>query len=194
MPNARIAILASGSGSNAENIHRFFQQRKGITIELIVSNRAEAYVHVRAKEMGVPSLTLNKDSLQEAGTLLNLMRSYHVDFIVLAGYLLRVPADLVEAYPNRIINIHPALLPKHGGKGMYGNKVHEAVLEAGELLSGITIHYVNERYDEGQIIFQATCPVLEGDTPETLASRVHALEYEHFPKVIEQSLQKNGLV
>lgn len=194
MPNTRIAIFASGSGSNAENIHRFFQQREGMEIVLIVANRSEAYVHVRAKEMGVPSLTMHKDSLQEAGTLLNLMRSYKVDFIVLAGYLLRVPADLVKAFPNRIVNIHPALLPKHGGKGMYGQKVHQAVLEAGEDVSGITIHYVNEQYDEGQVIFQATCPVLEGDTPDTLASRVHALEYEHYPKVIEQCLQKSGLV
>lgn len=194
MLNARIAILASGSGSNAENIHHYFQQREGIEIVLIVSNRAEAYVHVRAKEMGVPSLTLNKESLQEAGLLLNLMRTYKVDFIVLAGYLLRVPADLVEAYPNRIVNIHPALLPKHGGKGMYGHKVHQAVLDAGDEKSGITIHYVNERYDEGQVIFQASCPVLEGDTPDTLASRVHALEYDHFPKVIEKCLQESGLV
>jgi phosphoribosylglycinamide formyltransferase-1 len=193
MSNARIAILASGSGSNAENIHRFFKQREGIDIVLIVANRAEAYVHVRAKVMGVPSLTLNRDSLQEAGTLLNLMQSYKVDFIVLAGYLLRIPADLVNAYPNRIVNIHPALLPKHGGKGMYGQKVHEAVLRDGDDVSGITIHYVNEHYDEGQIIFQATCPVMTDDTPDTLASKVHALEYEHFPKVIEGCLQKNGL-
>lgn len=193
MPNTRIAILASGSGSNAENIHRFFKQREGVDIVLIVANRAEAYVHIRAKEMGVPSLTLNRESLQEAGTLLNLMQSYRVDFIVLAGYLLRIPADLVQAYPNRIVNIHPALLPKHGGKGMYGQKVHEAVLNDGDVVSGITIHYVNEHYDEGQIIFQASCPVIKEDTPDTLASKVHALEYEHFPKVIETCLQKIGL-
>lgn len=190
MPHTRIAILASGSGSNAENIHHYFKQHKGAKIVLIISNRAEAYVHVRANEMGVPSLTLNKEFLQEAGTLLNLMQSYQVDFIVLAGYLLRIPADLVHAYPNRIVNIHPALLPKHGGKGMYGQKVHEAVLRDGDDVSGITIHYVNEYYDEGQIIFQATCPVMKGDTPETLASKVHALEYEHFPKVIEACINK----
>jgi phosphoribosylglycinamide formyltransferase 1 len=194
MPNARIAILASGSGSNAENIHRYFQQRNGVDIALIVANKSEAYVHVRAKEMGVPSLTLNKESLQEGGTLLNLMHSYKIDFIVLAGYLLRVPADLIEAYPMRIVNIHPALLPKHGGKGMYGHKVHEAVLMEGDDVSGITIHYVNEQYDEGQIIFQATCPVEKGDTPDTLATKVHALEYEHFPKVVEACLQKSGLL
>lgn len=187
---ARIAILASGSGSNAENIHHYFKQHKGAEIVLIVANRAEAYVHVRAKKMGVPSLTLNRESLQESGTLLDLMQSYQVDFIVLAGYLLRVPADLVNAYPNRIVNIHPALLPKHGGKGMYGQKVHEAVLRDGDDVSGITIHYVNEHYDEGQILFQATCPVMNDDTPETLASKVHALEYEHFPKVIEACIQK----
>lgn len=193
MPNTRIAILASGSGSNAENIHRYFKQCESVDIVLIIANRAEAYVHVRAKDMGVPSLTLNRESLQEAGTLLNLMQSYQVDFIVLAGYLLRVPADLVHAYPNRIVNIHPALLPKHGGKGMYGQKVHEAVLRDGDDVTGITIHYVNEHYDEGQIIFQASCPVVKDDTPETLASKVHALEYEHFPKVIEACLQKSGL-
>ncbi len=194
MKNVRIAILASGSGSNAENIHHYFSHQEGVEIALIVANRAEAYVHVRAKQLGIPSLTLSRDSLQEKGTLLSLMHSYRVDFIVLAGYLLRVPADLVEAYPNRIVNIHPALLPKHGGKGMYGQKVHEAVLAEGDTYSGITIHYVNEQYDEGQIIFQATCPVVSGDTSDELAARVHALEYEHFPRVIEECLHKCGLI
>lgn len=194
MYTPQIAILASGSGSNAENIHRYFKQGNRVDIVVVVSNRAEAYVHMRAKEMGVPSLTINRESLQEEGTLLHLMQTYKVDFIVLAGYLLRIPADLVRAYPNRIVNIHPSLLPKHGGKGMYGNKVHEAVLRDGDEVSGITIHYVNEQYDEGQIIFQATCPVEKDDTPDSLASKVHALEYEHFPKVIEACLKQSGLL
>lgn len=194
MSSARLAILASGSGSNAENIHTYFKDNPAVELVLIVANKAEAYVHERARKMGVPSLTLNRDVLQENGTLVALMQSYQVDFIVLAGYLLKVPSDLIHAYPKRIVNIHPALLPRHGGKGMYGQKVHEAVLAAGESESGITIHYVNERYDEGQIVFQAACPVLSDDTADDVAARVHALEYAHYPHVIEACLKKEGLI
>jgi phosphoribosylglycinamide formyltransferase-1 len=194
MKTARLAIFASGSGSNAENIHKYFHGNQAVEFVLIISNKADAYVHERAKKMGVPSLTLSREALQETGTLLELMKSYKADFIVLAGYLLKVPSDLIEAYPFRIVNIHPALLPRHGGKGMYGQRVHEAVLAAGDSESGITIHYVNERYDEGQIVFQATCPVLPGDTADDVAARVHALEYAHFPSAIEGCLKKEGLL
>jgi len=191
MLTLKIAILASGSGSNAENIHSYFSDRNDILISLILSNNPDAYVHVRAKKLGITSLTMSKEDLQKEGPLLAIMREYRIDFIVLAGYLLKIPSDIIQAFPNRIMNIHPALLPKFGGKGMYGNRVHEAVIANGEKESGITIHIVNECYDEGQIIFQATCPVLENDTPDSLASRVHALEYAHFPRVIDEWLKKN---
>jgi len=194
MSTTRLAILASGSGSNAENIHRYFAGNSAVELVLIVANKAEAYVHERARQMGVPSMTLSREALQDSDALLELMSSYRIDFIVLAGYLLKVPADLIEAYPRRIVNIHPALLPRHGGKGMYGDKVHEAVLAQGDTESGITIHYVNEHYDEGQIVFQASCPVLPGDTADDVANRVHALEYAHFPRVIEACLKKEGLL
>ncbi|MDD4921125.1 MAG: phosphoribosylglycinamide formyltransferase [Bacteroidales bacterium] len=186
----RLAILASGSGSNAENICNYFSQREDILISIIISNKSEAYVHERAKKMGVPSLTMSKADLSDAGKVINVLKEYQIDFIVLAGYLLRVPEGLVKAFPHRMINIHPALLPKFGGKGMYGDKVHQAVVDAGDKESGITIHYVNEDYDEGAIIFQARCPVLEGETPEAVASKVHALEYQYFPSVIADVLQK----
>jgi phosphoribosylglycinamide formyltransferase-1 len=186
----RLAILASGSGSNAENIHNYFSQRSDTQISIIVSNREDAYVHQRAKNLGIPSITLSKAELSDAETVIKVLRGYGVDFVVLAGYLLRIPVGLVAAYPNRILNIHPALLPKFGGQGMYGNRVHQAVVEAGEKESGITIHFVNENYDEGAVVFQATCPVLEGDTPEAVAARVHALEYRYYPVVIDEVLQK----
>jgi phosphoribosylglycinamide formyltransferase 1 len=186
----RIAIFASGSGSNAENIYNYFAQTGEHCIELIVTNKADAYVLERAKKLGIPSVMLSKETLYTKGSLLKLMMEYRIDFIVLAGYLLRIPEDLIEAYPQRIINIHPALLPKFGGKGMYGDFVHKGVIEAGEQESGITIHLVNEQYDEGQVIFQTTCPVLKSDTPQTLASRIHALEYEYFPKVINDWITK----
>jgi len=184
----RIAIFASGSGSNAENIISYFSENKGITIPVILSNRQDAYVHERAKKLGVPSFSYNK-SLFETGEIMDVLREYQIDFIVLAGFLLKISQPLLNAYPNKIINIHPALLPKYGGKGMYGNRIHEAVVAAGEKESGITIHYVNECYDEGEIIFQASCEVTPEDSPEDVAEKVHALEYEYFPKVIEQVIK-----
>lgn len=190
MSTIRLAILASGSGSNAENIHNYFSLRENVRICIIISNKQEAYVHQRALKMGIPSVTMSRVDLNDTEKILTVLRRYEIDFIVLAGYLLRIPDGLVKAFPNRILNIHPALLPKFGGKGMYGDKVHQSVVEAGEKESGITIHYVNENYDEGAIIFQAKCPVLENDTPEAVASKVHALEYQHFPVVIDQVLQK----
>ena len=183
----KIALFASGSGSNAENIIIHFRDRPATDIEfpLIVSNRADAFVHERARKLGVPSFTFGKADF-ENGAVLRLLRQYGINGIVLAGFLLKVPDSLLQAFPDRIINIHPALLPKFGGKGMYGSHVHEAVVANHETESGITIHSVNEHYDEGTIIFQARCPVLPTDSAGEVAAKVHALEYRHFPEVIER--------
>ena len=190
MSQVHLAIFASGSGSNAENIINYFSDRKEVIISVIISNKTDAYVHRRAERLCVPSLTMSKSELGDSEYILNVLRSYSIDFIVLSGYLLKVPDGLVKAFQNKIVNIHPALLPKFGGKGMYGGNVHKAVILSGEKLSGITIHFVDDHYDEGTTIFQATCPVLENDTPEELASRVHILEYRHFPAVIDETLKK----
>ena len=184
-----IAIFASGSGTNAENIIRYFQENDLIRVALVLSNRSDAYVLERAHRLQVPSEVFLKEDWVSGEQILALLHEYHIDFIVLAGFLVRVPERLLHAYPDKIINIHPALLPRFGGKGMYGDRVHEAVVAAGEKESGITIHYINEHYDEGNAIFQATCPVLPTDSPDDVAKKVHALEYEHFPQVIEQVLR-----
>lgn len=183
-----IAIFASGSGTNAENIIRHFQGNKDVNVALVVSNKSDAYVLVRAANLHVPSLTLTREEFARGEELAHLMKERGIDFIVLAGFLLRVPEALIEAYPGRIVNIHPALLPKYGGKGMYGDRVHRAVVEAGERESGITIHLIDEQYDRGTTVFQAKCPVLPGDTPDDVARKVHALEYAHYPEVIGQLL------
>lgn len=185
-----IAIFASGSGTNAENIIRFFEQNASTKVSLVLSNKGDAYVLERARRLGVPSVAVPKDGWVDGQTVVNLLKEYQIGFIVLAGFLLRVPEDLLHAYPNRIINIHPALLPKFGGKGMYGDRVHEAVVAAGEQESGITIHYINEHYDEGDIIFQAKCPVLPGDSPEDVAQKVHTLERKHYPFIIVKVLDE----
>lgn len=182
----KIAIFASGSGSNAENIIRFFENDPRNRVSLVLCNKPDAYVLERAKRLGVPALVFNRERFYHSDLILDRLKAEAVDLIVLAGFLWKVPANLLAAYPDRIINIHPALLPKFGGKGMYGEHVHEAVITAGEKESGITIHHVNDRYDEGAAIFQATCPVLPDDTPDTLAAKVHALEYAHFPRVIKE--------
>ncbi len=181
----KIALFASGSGSNVENIVRYFAGKKTVEFPLILSNKQDAFVHERAKMLGVPSVTFSRDEFADGRKIVSLLDKYEVDFIVLAGFLLKVSLPILEAYPNKIINIHPALLPKFGGKGMYGHHVHQAVVDAGETQSGITIHYVNEHYDEGNIIFQATCEVSNDDTPDRVADKVHVLEYLHFPKIIE---------
>ena len=187
-----IAIFASGSGSNAENIAHYFKGNRDVNVSLIVSNKKDAYVHERAKRLCIESVFFQKSDFETTNKVLDYLTSKQIDFIVLAGFLLKVPENLLKAFPSRIINIHPALLPKFGGKGMYGDAVHKAVVEAGETESGITIHYVNENYDEGAIIFQAKCPVLEGDGYEDVAEKVHTLEYTHFPVVIEQLLKDQG--
>lgn len=186
----KIAIFASGSGSNAENIANYFENNPNVEISLIVSNKQDAFVHKRAKKLNIESITFSKSEFDTTDNVLNYLKKKGIDFIVLAGFLLKVPQNLIEAYPNKIVNIHPALLPKHGGKGMYGDNVHKAVIAAGDTQSGITIHYIDENYDEGATIFQATCKVEPTDTYEDVANKVHALEYEHFPKVIETILLK----
>ena len=186
----RIAIFASGSGSNAENIIRYFQNND-VEFPLILSNKRDAFVHQRAKKLGVPSFSFSKQEFDDAGLILDTLRQYRVDFIVLAGFLLKVSQPILDAFPKRIVNIHPALLPKFGGKGMYGDYVHKAVIEAGEKKSGITIHYINEHYDEGDVIFQAECEVLLSDSVEDVAEKVHRLEYEWYPQVIAAVLKKN---
>lgn len=183
-----IAIFASGNGTNAENIIKYFSGNKDIKVKIVMANKADAFVLERAHRLGIPTLYINREQWADATYILTLLHEQQIDFIVLAGFLARIPDALLHAYPNRIVNIHPSLLPKFGGKGMYGNKVHEAVVAAGETESGITIHYLNEHYDEGQIIAQYRCPVMPNDTPQDVATRVHALEYEYYPKVIEQLL------
>jgi phosphoribosylglycinamide formyltransferase-1 len=186
----RIAIFASGSGTNAENIILHFKDHESATVSLVLSNKKDARVLERAAKYGVPTRIFNRQEFYETDRILNLLRDKKIDFIVLAGFLWLVPENIVNAYPGKIINIHPALLPKFGGKGMYGSRVHEAVIEAGEKESGITIHYVNPKYDEGRIIFQAKCNVDPDDDADSLASKIHQLEYEYFPKVIENLIFK----
>src|SRR5690554_428334 len=185
-----IAIFASGNGSNAEIIISYFSVSSTIRITLLVSNKKEAYVHTRAKALEIPSCTFSKAEFDGGVPVLDALRRYDIDFIVLAGFLLKVSQPLLDAFPGRILNIHPALLPKHGGKGMYGDRVHQAVVDAGDTESGITIHYINENYDEGDILFQATCDVLPTDSADDVAKKVHELEYLHFPEVIEKALKK----
>ena len=181
-----IAIFASGSGTNAENIIRYFREKGSACVGLVLTNRQNAFVLERARSLDVPCAYFAKSDWESGEAILSMLREYNIDFVVLAGFLARVPDNILHAYPNKMINIHPSLLPKFGGKGMYGDRVHEAVIEAGEKESGITIHYTNEHYDEGAIICQEKCPVLPEDTPDELAHRIHALEYEYFPKVIER--------
>lgn len=181
----RIAIFASGSGSNAENIANYFSKSQQVDICLFLTNNANAYVLERAKNLGIKSKVFTKEEFLKTDEIVQFLVKNDINFIVLAGFLLKIPQNLINAYPDKIINIHPALLPKFGGKGMYGDNVHKAVVEAKETESGITIHYVNENYDEGKIIFQAKCEILESDTYRDVAAKIHKLEYEHFPKVID---------
>ena len=184
-----IAIFASGSGSNAENIIRYFSNSSNVEVSLLICNKHNAYVLERVKKFDIETQIITREDFQKSEYVLSILKNKHIDFIVLAGFLLQIPLYIIESYPKSIINIHPALLPKFGGKGMYGDRVHEAVVAAGEKESGITIHYINEHYDEGNAIFQATCPVLPTDSPDDVAKKVHALEYEYFPQVIEQVLR-----
>lgn len=183
----QIAIFASGSGSNAENLVKFFKNHPSISVSIILTNNKKAKVLDRAERLGVKSVVFNRADFSKSDVVLNTYLK-EIDYVVLAGFLWMVPESLVRAFPNRIINIHPALLPKYGGKGMYGMHVHNAVVSNKEQESGITIHYVNEHYDEGEVIFQAKTQVLSTDTPEDVAGKIHELEYEYFPKIVEQEI------
>jgi len=191
MPTYRLAIFASGSGSNAEVIARYFNGHPDIACVLIVSNKSDAYVLERARQLNIPSFVCPKNEFQDGKELMEVLRSYNVTHVVLAGFLLLIPQYLIQAFPDRIVNIHPALLPKYGGKGMYGMRVHQSVKAAGEKESGITIHLVNEHYDEGEIVFQARCEVRPEDTPEQIAQSVQKLEHEHYPRVIEAWVKRS---
>lgn len=185
----KIAIFASGSGSNAEKIIEYFLNSPVAKVDIILSNNKSAYVLERAKKFSIPAYTFSRDELYKTDDVLHLLKRHNIDLIVLAGFLWLVPDNLLKNYPHRIVNIHPALLPKYGGKGMYGMRVHEAVVSNCESCSGITIHFINERYDEGDIIFQAQCEVSPEDAPDDVANKVHALEYKHFPVIIKQVVE-----
>lgn len=187
---AAIAIFASGAGSNAQKIMEHLEGHVSMQVALVVCNKPDAGVLSIARTHGIPTLLIEKERFFRGDAYLAELEKYHIRFIVLAGFLWKVPDALVQAYPDRIINIHPALLPKYGGKGMYGMRVHEAVIAAGEKESGITIHYVNEHFDEGAPIFQARCPIEPGDTPEQLAQKIHALEHRYFPEIVEKTVEK----
>lgn len=185
-----IAIFASGGGSNAQKIITYFKNSGVIRVVLVVSNKADAGVLQVAENENIPTLLIDKTQMADPGFLAEKLKARQVDMIVLAGFLWKIPDYLVSLYPGRIINIHPALLPKYGGRGMYGARVHKAVIAAGENESGITIHYVNDRYDEGEIILQKKCPVTTEDSPESLAQKVQQLEHRWFPLAIEKVLEK----
>lgn len=183
-----LAIFASGSGTNAGQIMKYFQSHASIRVSLVLSNKPDAFVLQRAKQFGVPEMVFSRSEFYSSDLIIKKLKENDIRFIVLAGFLWLVPENLLASFPGRIINIHPALLPAYGGKGMYGSKVHEAVILNKEKESGITIHYVNGEYDRGDVIFQARCPVLPDDTAETLAGRIHELEYRHFPEIIEKTI------
>ncbi len=191
MKAIKIAILASGSGTNAQNIYQYFEKSESINVSLILANKPDAYVLERAKSMkNLETWVFNQAQLKK-GEVTKYLIEHKIDFIILAGFLLLIPAELISAYQNRIINIHPALLPKYGGKGMFGEHVHRAVVDNREKESGITIHLVNEKYDEGKVIFQRSVEVTLEDTHESLAKKIHALEYEHYPAIIENYIHSH---
>jgi phosphoribosylglycinamide formyltransferase-1 len=185
-----IAIFASGSGTNAENIINYFSNVNTAKVSLVLSNNRQALVLKRAEALKIRTVFFERKEFYVTGKVLRYLALYKIDFIVLAGFLWLVPENILEQYPGRIINIHPALLPAYGGKGMYGDIVHKAVLKSGGKESGITIHYVNKAYDKGAIIFQHKCKIDPSDTPESLAAKVHTLEYEHYPRIIEELVVK----
>jgi phosphoribosylglycinamide formyltransferase 1 len=186
-----IAIFASGSGTNAQNIAEYFSVHTDIRVSLILANKPEAFVIERAKNLGIPSVVFTRKDFYESHIVLDVLHQHKIDFIVLAGFLWFVPDNILQRYRRRIVNIHPALLPKHGGKGMYGEKVHQAVIQSGDKKTGITIHYVNDHYDEGEIIFQDSFEIQPGDTAESIAKKVHQLEYRYFPKMIEKVVKSS---
>ncbi len=189
-----IAIFVSGSGSNCENIIQYFQNNKQANIALVVSNRSDAYALVRAQRLNVPIKVLPKAEFNNQEMVMKLMADYRIDFIVLAGFLLMIPDWLISAYQHRMINLHPALLPKFGGIGMYGHYVHEAVRKANETETGMTVHWVSPVCDGGEIIAQFRTPITPDDTPDDIAAKEHVLEMKHFPQVIEAILKQEKLI
>lgn len=181
----RIVIFASGSGTNAENIIKHFKNNQEIIVTSVFCNKPDAGVIKRAQDLQIPVVVFNKDLFYNSEVVVDELKKLKTDYIILAGFLWLIPENILRTYNNKIINIHPSLLPNYGGKGMYGMKVHEAVIANNETESGITIHLVNEKYDEGKVIFQASCDVTKKDTPESLAQKIHKLEYAHFPSIIE---------
>lgn len=188
----KIVIFASGSGTNAENIIKYFQNSDNTRVLAVFSNKKFAGALERAHKLNIKALHFDRDAFYKSNDILNLLKDMDPDLIVLAGFLWLFPSNIINHFPDRIINIHPALLPKYGGKGMYGSRVHETIIAEKEKESGISIHYVNDEYDEGQIIFQAKTPIAENDTPESLAEKIHELEYKHFPEVIQQLLEERS--
>lgn len=185
-PLIRLAVWASGQGTNAENLIRYFKSHPRIRVALVVCNKPEAPVLAKASSLKVPTMLVGKESWRQEQDILNQLRAFQIDAMVLAGFLWRIPEYLLQAYPNRIVNVHPSLLPEFGGKGMYGERVHQAVLESGRTESGITIHLVNDSYDEGTALATFRCPVKPNDTAHTLAERIHTLEQAHLPPIVEQ--------
>ncbi|MBE9464627.1 phosphoribosylglycinamide formyltransferase [Dyadobacter subterraneus] len=186
----RIAIFASGSGSNAEKICEYFEDRTDVQVNLILTNNPQAGVIQRARKFHIPVVVFDRKIFYETDRILEILKNNQVDLIVLAGFMMLIPASLLGTYAEKMVNIHPALLPKYGGKGMYGHFVHEAVVANAEKESGITIHFVNENYDEGNIIYQASCEVSETDSPDDVAKKVQVLEHEHFPRIIDEVVSK----
>ena len=185
MKQTRLSILASGNGTNAQQIAEYFAERNDIIIDSIIYNKRDAYVATRAKNLGIESFYMSRRDFMESNKVLELLQSRNVNYLILAGFLLLVPENLLKAFPNKIINIHPALLPNYGGKGMYGHHVHEAVVANHETVTGITIHVVDHRYDCGTTLFQARCVVLPTDSADDVAARIHLLEKSYFPPVID---------
>ena len=185
----RLAIFASGSGTNAERFFEYFKDHEHIEVSLLLSNNKDAFALQRAEKFGIDSKVFGKDQLI-GGEVLKWLKAQKITHVILAGFLWLIPDNLLKAFPNKIINIHPALLPKFGGRGMYGSKVHEAVKAEKEKETGITIHLVNEQYDDGAIVFQTKTPLLRADTPEQIAEKVHQLEYQYYPKVVESWILK----
>ena len=189
----RIVIFASGSGTNAENLIKFFHNSDNASVIQVLTNNPHAKVLERAKKLKVSALSFNNIALYQADDVLNILKASKPDLIVLAGFLWKFPENILQAFPNKVINVHPALLPKYGGKGMYGMHVHKAVVANNDRETGITIHYVNEHYDEGAVIFQAKCDVNSNDSAENVAGKIHELEMEHFPKVVAEILKSQNL-
>ena len=184
-----IAIFASGNGSNAEAIVKHFNGNNNVQVKCVLTNKQNAGVHQRMHSLGIPTYNFNKEVWAKPHEILSLLHNLNIDFIVLAGFLAKIESSVISAFQGRIINIHPSLLPKYGGKGMWGHHIHEAVIAAGETQSGITIHYIDDKIDAGEVIFQAACDVMPDDTPDTLAERIHRLEHLYYPQIIEQLLK-----